>query len=62
MTPNQKADLAFYQAEARQHLFAGRKREALGCYILGRDLAGIKVDEQTRRDYAILLQAEQAGR
>ena len=58
MTANQKADLEFYAAEARTHLFEGRLTQALGCYILGRDLAGLKVHDQTRRDYLARLHEE----
>lgn len=60
MTQAQKADLEFYQGEARRHLAEGNQREALGCYILGRDLAGLPVADQTRRDYGNKLQAELA--
>jgi hypothetical protein len=62
MAQEAQNDLAYYMAESRRHLFAGNKREALGCYILGRDLAGLRVEDQTRRDYLCLLQLEQAGK
>ena len=61
MTPEQKANLDYYYAEVTRLRKEGKPNEALGCYILGRDLAGLPVADQTRKDYLSGLQRLQTG-